>query len=74
MPDSDSFQADLVSPGYKYDSAGRLLIESKQDMRKRGIPSPDEVDVSLGWMDSVVRLFIRQGSNKQEIEIGYETK
>jgi len=44
LPDSDSLQADLVSAGYKYDSAGRLLIESKQDMRRRGIPSPDEAD------------------------------
>jgi hypothetical protein len=44
LPDSDSLQADLISPGYKYDSAGRLLIESKQDMRKRGVPSPDEAD------------------------------
>jgi hypothetical protein len=39
LPDSDSLQADLVSPGYN-----RLLIESKQDMRKRGVPSPDEAD------------------------------
>jgi hypothetical protein len=44
LPDLDSLQADLVSPGYKYDSAVRLLIESKQDMRKRGMPSPDEAD------------------------------
>jgi len=33
-----------VSAGYKYNSAGQLLIESKQDMRKRGVPSPDEAD------------------------------
>jgi hypothetical protein len=44
LPDSDSLQADLVSTGYRYDSAGRLLLESKQDMRKRGLPSPDEAD------------------------------
>jgi hypothetical protein len=44
IPDSDSLQADLVSCGYKYDSAGRLLLESKADMRKRGLPSPDEAD------------------------------
>jgi hypothetical protein len=37
-------QADLVSVGYKYQSDGRLLLESKQDMRKRGVPSPDEAD------------------------------
>jgi hypothetical protein len=44
LPDSDSLQADLVSVGYKYNSSGQLLLESKQDMRKRGVPSPDEAD------------------------------
>jgi hypothetical protein len=44
LPDSDSLQADLVSVGYKYDSGGRLLLESKIDMRRRGLPSPDEGD------------------------------
>jgi hypothetical protein len=37
LPDSDSLQADLVSVGYKYDSGGRLLLESKIDMRRRGL-------------------------------------
>src|SRR5262249_52947545 len=27
--------------GYKHDSSGRILLESKQDMKKRGVPSPD---------------------------------
>ena len=31
-----------MSAGYKYNSAGQLLIESKIDIRKRGVPSPDE--------------------------------
>jgi hypothetical protein len=44
LPDSNSLQADLVSIGYKFDSGGRLLLESKADMRKRGVPSPDEAD------------------------------
>jgi hypothetical protein len=44
LPDSDSLQADLVSVGYRYTSDGKLLLESKQDMRKRGVPSPDEAD------------------------------
>jgi len=44
LPDSDSLQADLVSVGYKYTSEGKLLLESKQDMRRRGVPSPDEAD------------------------------
>ena len=48
LPDSDTLQADLVSIGYKYQSDGRLLLESKQDMRRRGVPSPDEGNAVQG--------------------------
>jgi hypothetical protein len=44
LPDRDSLHADLVSVGYKYQSDGKLLLESKQDLRRRGVPSPDEGD------------------------------
>jgi hypothetical protein len=44
IPDDDGLHADLTSCGYKYDSSGRLVLESKQDMRKRGMPSPDSAD------------------------------
>jgi hypothetical protein len=44
IPDDDALHADLTSCGYKYDSSGRLVLESKQDMRKRGMPSPDSAD------------------------------
>jgi hypothetical protein len=44
LPDSDSLQTDLTGPGYKYTSDGRLVLESKDEMRKRGMPSPDEGD------------------------------
>ena len=42
IPDSDSLHADLCSVGYKYMSDGKLLLEAKEDMKKRGMPSPDE--------------------------------
>jgi hypothetical protein len=55
LPDRDSLQADLVSCGYKYDSAGRMVLESKQDMRRRGVPSPDEGDaVALCFSEPVI--------------------
>jgi hypothetical protein len=44
IPDEDSLHADLTSCGYRYDSSGRLVLESKQDMKKRGMPSPDSAD------------------------------
>lgn len=46
IPDSDSLQGDLISVGYRYSSDGKLLLESKEDMRKRGVPSPDEGDAA----------------------------
>jgi len=52
LPDSDSLQADLVSCGYRFNSEGKLLLGSKQDTRKRGVPSPDEADaVALCFAD-----------------------
>ena len=44
IPDDDALHADLTSCGYRYDSSGRLVLESKQDMKKRGMPSPDSAD------------------------------
>ncbi|RXG85339.1 hypothetical protein [Bradyrhizobium zhanjiangense] len=44
LPDSDSLQTDLCGPGYSYTSDGRLRLESKDQMKKRGMPSPDEGD------------------------------
>ena len=44
LPDSTSLQGDLTSIGYKFTSDGKLLLESKEDMRRRGIPSPDQGD------------------------------
>jgi hypothetical protein len=44
IPDSDELQGDLCSLGFKHKSNGQLLIESKEDARKRGIPSPDNAD------------------------------
>lgn len=54
IPDSDSLQADACGPTYKWDSNTRLKLESKDDMRKRGVPSPDEWDaVALTFAEPV---------------------
>ncbi len=37
----DELLDDLVAPQYRYDSGGRLLLEAKDDMKARGLPSPD---------------------------------
>lgn len=35
---------DLLAPTYKYNIAGATALERKEDMKKRGIPSPDVAD------------------------------
>ena len=44
VPDSDSLQADACGPSYRYDALTRIVLESKEDMRRRGALSPDEWD------------------------------
>lgn len=44
IPDSDSLHADMINVKYKYNSNSQLLMESKEDMKKRGIRSSDESD------------------------------
>jgi len=50
IPDDDALHADACAPGYKYDLQQNVQLESKEDIRKRGLRSPD------GW-DSVVLTF-----------------
>jgi hypothetical protein len=44
IPDLDSLQADLTAPSYKYDSEQRVILEKKEEIKKRGLRSPDEAD------------------------------
>lgn len=44
IPNHPTLIAQLSVPKYKRDAQGRYLIESKEDMRKRGVDSPDLAD------------------------------
>lgn len=37
-------ETDLTGPGYKHDKHDRVVLESKEDMKKRGLDSPDDGD------------------------------
>ena len=58
IPHDERLIDDLAAPNYKYDGANRLQIESKEEMRIRGVPSPDVGDAlaltfaqAVGFMD-----------------------
>lgn len=44
IPDDDALHADMTAPGYRHDMRQFLLLESKADIKKRGLRSPDGGD------------------------------
>ena len=44
IPDNQILADDLTGPQYGYHADHRLQLERKEDMRKRGLPSPDHAD------------------------------
>ena len=46
-PDDDDLAAQLGTLKFKYTARGQVLIESKDDMKKRGLPSPDRADTLM---------------------------
>lgn len=56
-PDDDDLANQLGSIKYKYTSRGQVQIESKDDMKKRGLSSPDRADALMllyGFVDPMV--------------------
>lgn len=46
-PEDDDLAAQLGTIKFKYTSRGQVQIESKDDMKKRGLPSPDRADTLM---------------------------
>ena len=72
IPKDESLFAELVSPRYSFNSSGKLKIESKEDMRKRGLPSPDKADAVILTLasDATTAMFGRRYSSRVKITRG----
>ena len=44
IPNNPDLKGELASPTYKFDAAGRLVLEPKEKMKERGLRSPDMAD------------------------------
>lgn len=44
LPEDEELQQDLCAPTFTFNSSGRLVVESKELMRRRGLASPDKAD------------------------------
>lgn len=62
LPNDDELVAELAAPSYKYTSSGKIKIESKEEMKKRGVKSPDKADALALTMASSASSF-SGGSN-----------
>ncbi|ODR96785.1 hypothetical protein AUC71_04255 [Methyloceanibacter marginalis] len=47
IPKDDTLIAELVLPTYSYTAAGKIVVEAKSDLKKRGVASPDAADAFL---------------------------
>jgi hypothetical protein len=63
IPDSDDLHGEMTSYGYKFTSNGQLQIESKDDLRARGMPSPDGNDALM------LTMYAGQGGGYMPIEV-----
>ena len=53
IPNDHQLMGELSALRYSYDSQGRVLMESKDSMRQRGLPSPDKADaLMLAFLES----------------------
>jgi len=47
MPQDEALIAELTAPTYAFTSTGKMVVEAKADMKKRGLRSPDLADAFL---------------------------
>ena len=47
IPKDEALISELIAPSYEFTSAGKLVVESKKDMKKRGLRSPDIADAFM---------------------------
>lgn len=56
LPECDGLLADLCAPTFHYGPGDKMILESKEDMKKRGLPSPDVAEsLALTFASPVVK-------------------
>lgn len=67
IPDDNELCDDLIGPEYKFDARERLQLERKQDMKERGLSSPDCGDaLALTFAQPFVRPSVGKQRNTKQ--------
>lgn len=69
IPDDPEIDADLTGPQYGFSAKGQIQLEKKEDMKKRGMASPDIGDMLA--MTFLPRLSSKMPVNKVVVEYSY---
>ena len=72
LPQLESLHSDLVAPKWRVDSGGRIILEKKEDMRARGLPSPDEGDALAGTFSFPVASQLQMSNALQQVEADHD--
>jgi len=69
IPRDDDLEADLTGPLYSFNAQNAILLERKEDMRKRGVRSPDIADaLALTYAYPVVARALQAAELDEEVE------
>lgn len=66
IPDDDSLHGDLIGPNYTYNLKQQKVLESKEQMRKRGVKSPDEGDALAMTFAYAVKKRVARSAGKRK--------
>lgn len=67
IPKNDELRADLVATKYKFDAQGKIVMESKSELRARGLPSPDLADaICLTFAQPIGHSFSNQSGHRPQ--------
>lgn len=71
IPKDKFLKADLIGPMAKPDSSGRIFLESKKDMKARGLASPDAADaIAVTFAYPVAHREARTVDNRPRMSYG----
>jgi len=74
VPNDRFLKSDLISPKMKPDSRGTIYLESKKDMKARGLASPDAADaIALTFAFPVAHREMREDKQRTARSMGYGT-
>ena len=73
LPDDSDLKDDLIGPQYFYTPNGKIALERKEDMKKRGLSSPDKADALALTFASPVALKPQGGVWSQpQVKVKYD--